>query len=46
MKRQNMLYEIEVKKNLGKRQEEIDASRKLFFVSWECHGDAVTQSDA
>lgn len=31
MKRQNMLYEIEVKKNLGKKQEEIDASRKLFF---------------
>ncbi|XP_052038601.1 cilia- and flagella- associated protein 210 [Apodemus sylvaticus] len=31
IKRQNMLYEIEVKKNLSKKQEEIDASRKLFF---------------
>ncbi|XP_031226395.1 coiled-coil domain-containing protein 173 isoform X1 [Mastomys coucha] len=31
IKRQNLLYEIEMKKNLSKKQEEIDASRKLFF---------------
>lgn len=40
-----MLYEIEMKKSLSKKQEEIDANRKLFFVSHKCHSQAVTQSD-
>lgn len=31
IKRQNLLYEIEMKKNLSKKQEEIDASRKRYF---------------
>ncbi|XP_076784995.1 cilia- and flagella- associated protein 210 isoform X2 [Arvicanthis niloticus] len=31
IKRQNLLYEIEMKKNVSKKQEEIDASRKRFF---------------
>lgn len=46
IKRQNLLYEIEMKKNVSKKQEEIDASRKRFFVSRRCHSQAVTQSDA
>jgi hypothetical protein len=46
MKRQNLLYEIEMKKNLSKKQEEIDTNRKLLLVSWKCHSQAVTQSDA
>ena len=33
IKRQNLLYEIEMKKKLSKKQEEINESRKLFFVS-------------
>lgn len=33
IKRQNLLYEIEMKKKLSRKQEEIDASRKRFFVS-------------
>ncbi|XP_021050299.1 coiled-coil domain-containing protein 173 isoform X1 [Mus pahari] len=33
IKRQNLLYEIEMKKNLSKKQEERDASRKLFLDS-------------
>ena len=33
MKRQNLLYEIEMKKNLSKKQEEIDTNRKLLLVS-------------
>lgn len=31
MKRQNLLYEIEMKKNLSKKQEEIDTNRKLLL---------------
>nr|AAI58634.1 RGD1308818 protein [Rattus norvegicus] len=31
IKRQNLLYEIEMKKKLSRKQEEIDASRKRFF---------------
>ncbi|XP_021006205.1 coiled-coil domain-containing protein 173 [Mus caroli] len=33
MKRQNLLYEIEMKKNLSKKQEEIDTNRKLLLDS-------------
>lgn len=46
IKRQNLLYEIEMKKKLSKKQEEINESRKLFFVSWRCHSGSVIQSDA
>ncbi|XP_017654773.1 coiled-coil domain-containing protein 173 [Nannospalax galili] len=31
IKRQNLLYELEMKKKLNKKKEEIDESRKLFF---------------
>lgn len=33
IKRQNLLYEIEMRKKLKKKKEEIDEKRKLFFVS-------------
>ena len=33
IKRQNSLYEIEMKKKQGKKKEEINESRRLFFVS-------------
>lgn len=46
IKRQNLLYEIEMKKKLSKKQEEINESRKLFLVSWRHHSGAVIQSDA
>lgn len=33
IKRQNILYEIEMKKKLEKKNKEINERRKLFFVS-------------